>query len=234
MAIPSALGFVGMMAGKVQGLAVDIAKRPHGIDLGFHGYQHAADIGMLDNSRGAGLRGADRLALAPFQRVGHGVLIGPFGDGQAFDPDSQARGVHHGEHTAHALVFFAQQIADCALVVAKAHDRRGRGMDTQFFFQIDAAKVVTLAQVSVGVDEKFRHHEQRDTLGTLGAAGGTGQHQVNDIFGEVVFTVGNKDFLPLDAPGPVADRRGLATQGADIRAGLGLGQIHGPGPLSGD
>ncbi len=85
------------------------------------------------------------------------------------------------------------------------------------------------------VDQVLGDDEGRDALGPGRGARHPGQHQVDDVLGQVVVAVGDEDLLARDAPGPVAvvGGNGPGAQGADVGAGLGLGQVHGAGPLPG-
>ena len=64
--------------------------------------------------------------------------------------------------------------------------------------------------------------------------GHPGQHEVDDVVGEVLLAVGDEDLLARDAPGAVVGRHGLGGEGADVGAGLRLGEVHGAGPLARD
>jgi hypothetical protein len=49
------------------------------------------------------------------------------------------------------------------------------------------------AQAAVGVGQELRHEEQRDALDALRRVGQLGQHQVDDVLGEVVLAGGDED-----------------------------------------
>jgi len=54
------------------------------------------------------------------------------------------------------------------------------------------------------------------------------------MFGELVLAVGDEDFLAGDAIRAVGGALGLGAQGADVRARLRLGELHGAHPFAGD
>ena len=88
------------------------------------------------------------------------------------------------------------------------------------------------------VGQEFRHQEQRDAAAARRRVRGARQHHVDDVVGQVVVAIGDEDLLAADpvmlAPALVARRHGAGAQGAEIRAGLRLGQVHRAGPLAGD
>ena len=74
-------------------------------NIGLHLRQHPPHIGVIDNCSSA--IGNGRAPLFAVHRISQRVLIGALGHPNALHPDSQAGVVHHGEHTGHAVVFFA-------------------------------------------------------------------------------------------------------------------------------
>src|SRR5690606_4876463 len=144
------------------------------------------DVGVDDDRVGGAsgvFRPGHRAALQPFAGIGDGVLIGALGHGIALQPDAQPRLVHHGEHGAHAFVQVAQQPAARPVVV---HDAGGVAVDAHLFFQLADADRVARAEAAVVVHQELGHDEQADALGALAAAGGLGQHQVDDVVRQIV------------------------------------------------
>ena len=185
-----------------------------------HGQEHALDVRVVD----------DRLAhLLAVARVAHGLLQRAFGDRHALQADGEPRAVHHREHAQHALVFFADQPAGGAAFVAIDHGAGRRGMDAHLVLDRMGAHVVARA-----VFEKLRHEKKRDALGAGRCIGQAGQHEVNDIVGEIVLAIGDEDFRAGDFIGAVGGTFGLGAQRADIGAGLRLGQLHRAHPHAAD
>ena len=60
-----------------------------------------------------------------------------------------------------------------------------------------------------------------------------GQHQVDDVLGQVVLAAGDPDLLAGDPVAPVALRDRLGAQQAKVGAAVRLGEVHGPRPLAG-
>ncbi len=56
---------------------------------------------------------------------------------------------------------------------------------------------------------------------------------MDDVVGEVVLAVGDEDLLSGDPPRAVAGGHGASGEGADVGAGLRLGEVHRAGPLTG-
>ena len=167
--------------------------------------------------------------------IGHGLLVGALGNRDALHAHRIAGRVHHDEHVLQAAVLLAHQVADGAAVIAELQHGGRRGLDAQLVLDADAVHVVARAQRAVLVDHELGHDEQADALHALGRARDARQHQVDDVLGHVVLTVGDED---LGAEDLVACRRAAARRGvrtsARSRAGLRLGQVHGAGPLAGD
>ena len=77
-----------------------------------------------------------------------------------------------------------------------------------------AKNVVARAERAVGIDQEFRHQEQRDALGAGGRIGQARQHEMHDVVGHVVLAIGDEDLRALDAVGAVGllARRGCAAR----------------------
>ena len=60
-----------------------------------------------------------------------------------------------------------------------------------------------------------------------------GQHQMNDVFGEIVLAGRDEDLGAGDLVTAVGLVDGLGPQQPEIGAALRLGEVHGPGPLAG-
>ena len=162
------------------------------------------------------------------------MLVGAVGHGHALHADGEARGVHHDEHGVQATVLLADQVAHGAAGVAELQRGGGAGLDAELMLDGHAVHVVALAQRAVGVDQELRHQEQRDALHALGRVGQAGQHQVDDVLGQIMLAVGDEDLGAGDAVAAVALRFGARAQQGQVRAGLRLGQVHGASPLAGD
>ena len=106
-------------------------------------------------------------------------------------------------------------------------------MDAELVLDADRPKAVALARGSVGHDVEFRGQEKADPLGSRGGVGQAGQHEVDDVFSDVVVAPGDVDLLAVEGIGPVAVRGRRRGQGSEVRTRLRLGQDHGPGPFAG-
>ena len=144
--------------------SVFIDQTAHGFDVGLHGHQHAAYVGVVNDRRHLG--GTQCAALMSFLGVLDSLLVGAVCDRQTFVPDAQPGPVHHGEHGAHAVVFAADEIADGTLGVLSVVEHGGRArVDTHLVFERGAVNIVTLAEGSVFVDEKLGDDEEGDPFG---------------------------------------------------------------------
>ena len=170
--------------------------------------------------------------VAPLQTlvgVNDSILIGGLGLCHPLKADAKARVVHHCEHGAHAFMFFAQQIAGCAVVV---HHTGCIAVDAHFFLDRADRHAVSRPERAVLVYEYFGNNEKRDALDPFRAAGDLGQDQMNDVVGHVVFARRDEDLLTADLVSPVALGLGLGAHHAQISAALGLGQVHGACPFT--
>ncbi len=118
-------------------------------------------------------------------------------------------------------------------VVAVLQHGRGRGLDPHLVLDAHAVHIVARAQRSILVDQELGHHEQADALDALGRPGHAGQHQMDDVLGHVVLAIGDEDLGAEDLVAAIGLRIGLGAHQGQVGAGLGLGQVHGAGPLAG-
>ncbi|MNY07087.1 hypothetical protein D3C86_1398730 [compost metagenome] len=199
----------------------------------FHGQQHAAHVRVHDDRIGDLVRigrAGWRTALDSVLGVFDGVLIGAFTEGQALDPDAQAFVVHHGEHRRQA---FVRRIDDVTGGAVEIHHTGGRGLDAHLVLDRTAGQAVAFTQRAVGIDHEFRHQEQRNAFGAWRSIRQSGQHQVNDVFGEVVLTAGDEDLGAADLVAAVGLWLGPGADNAQVGTGVWLGQAHGTGPDTG-
>ena len=121
----------------------------------------------------------------------HRVLIGHFGDAQTLLSNAQPRDIHHDEHRSETLILLTNQIAGRAVIV---HHASRIAMNAHFMFDRTTGKRVACAQRSVIIDQEFGYDEQRDALHIVRRIGCLCQHQMDDIFGQIMFTRRNEDF----------------------------------------
>ncbi len=191
-----------------------------------HGQQHAPHVRMHDDRIGHLVlcdRAGRRTALHAFARIFDGALVGALAGGQALDADAQALVVHHGEHRRQALVGLADHPADGAVEVHHAGRRR---LDAHLVLDGAAGKRIARTQRTVIVDHHLGHEEQRDAARTGRRIGQLGQHQVDDVLGQIVFAAGDEDLGTADLVAAVGLGLGLGADDAQVGAGMGLGQTH--------
>ena len=196
--------------------------------------QHAAHIGVDHDrvSRAVGvLRSGQGTALQPVVGELDGGLIGGGADRQALQAGAQPRLVHHHEHGGHALVLSPDQPAFRPVI---GHDAGRIAVDAHLVLEPGAGRAdVALAQRAVLIDEHLGHDEQADALDPGRRALDPGQHQMDDVVGEVVLARRNPDLLAGDGIAAVAVGHRLGADQAQVRAALRLGQVHGPAPFAG-
>ena len=166
--------------------------------------------------------------------VVHGFLVSAIGHCNALHADCVTRGVHHDEHVFQSAVFLAHQETGSAAVVAVLQHCGRAGFDAEFVFDADAMHIIARAQGAVLVHQKFRHHEQADAFDAFRRAADARQHQVHDVVGHVVFTVGDVDFGTEHFVSAVGLRLGARTHQRQIGTGLRFGQVHGACPFAAD
>ena len=164
----------------------------------------------------------------------HSLLIRSFCNGNTLNAYGITRGIHHDEHVFQAAVFFAYQEANGATVVAILQDGCRAGFDAHFVFDADAVDVIALTKAAIGIDHELRHHKQTDTFHTFGSTLNTRQHQVNDVVGHVMLTIGDVDFGAKNFKCPIGQRFCARANQSQIRTCLRLCQVHGASPLTRD
>ena len=104
-------------------------------------------------------------------------------------------------------------------------------MDAKLVLQRRHAQVVGLGQRAAGIDQALGHDEQRNAARARRRVRRAGEHEMDDVLGHVVIAIGDEDLWPGDQIA-LAIGNGAAAQRPDIGARLGLGQVHGAGPLA--
>ena len=222
-------GLVGSVAGDVDGLGVEVQQGPHGLDLGLHGEEHAPHVGVLDDERLLPRVGPGRPALAALRGEGPGLLVGPLGQRQPLHAHGQPGVVHHREHGPHAAVLRPDELAHRVLVAEHAG---GAGLDAHLVLDRHAPDAVALPEGAVVAHEVLGHDEAGDAPRAGGGPRGAGQHQVDDVLGQVVLAEADVDLGAGDAVGAVVVGDGPGPQGPDVGAGLRLGEVHRAAPLA--
>ena len=153
---------------------------------GLLGQQHAPHI-RVDNDgvcRAIGVLGAGyRAHLQPVLGVGQGLLVAQFHMPDALHGCADSGGVHKREHRLQALVGLPEQVG---LRVIKIHDAGGIPVDTHLVFDGAASNAITVAQGAVLQHVEFRNDEQGDAFDPDRCIGQPCQHDVNNVFGQVV------------------------------------------------
>ena len=160
-------------------------------------------------------------------RVDHRILIRDLRHRQPLHADAEPRLVHHHEHRGKAAILLPDQIAGGVVVI---HHAGGIAVDAHLVLDRAAGNAVARAQRAVVVDHDLRHDEQRNALGACGRAFDARQHQMDDVFGEVLLAAGDEDLGAGDLVAAVRLFHRLGAQQAQIGAALRLGEIHGAGP----
>ena len=171
--------------------------------------------------------------LGPGARVVECVQVAGVTQHRGAHPDTDPRLVHHVEHVGQAAVLLADQVADGAgtpaggvHALAEVEQRVRRPPVAHLVVQPGQDDVVALAERPVGVHQELRDDEQRDALHAGRSAGNLGQHQVDDVLGQLVVAGGDPHLVAGQPVGAVV--LGLGTRGdvGERRARLRLGQRH--------
>ena len=171
---------------------------------------------MLDD----GDRRRERILIArePALRAVFGVLqrvlVGSQIEGDRTGADRDPRLVHHVKHLAHAVVRCSDEIPHA---VARRTERQ-HGVDHAALPElvIDAGddRVVARAAFAVFIDEILRHDEKRDAFDPGRSARQFREHEVDDIFAQVVLGGRNPHLAAREAIAAVTGGHG---PGCDVR-----------------
>ena len=113
----------------------------------------------------------------------------------------------------------------------------GGHLDAHLLLDVGDVGAVALAGQLAGLEVEvvLRDDEQRQALGARAAdaldAHRPREHEVDDVLGHVVLGRGDEPLDALDVPGAVALLGGLGAAGADVGAGVRLGEHHRGAPL---
>ena len=222
-----------MSAADIKRCGTVIGEHARRLNLCAHHHQHAANIRVVDDglfSIAATQHHRPLLALAgKLDRA----LIGRLTDRVAFDANSQSGGIHHRKHVHQATIFLAYQVTHSTVIIAERHDAGRARVNAEFVFDRCGANIVALAGLSISIENKFRHHKQRYSLYPGWSIGGSRQHQMNDVVGHVVITIGDEDLLSFNQI-VITGRFCTRPHGRQVRACLRFGEIHRAGPCTGD
>ena len=171
---------------------------------------------MVNDGAAAGQRAVHRAALHAVLGELHSFLIRTLSNRNALHAHGVTRRVHHDEHVLEAAVFLADQIAHSAAMVTILQHRRRAGLDAQLVLDAHAMHVIARPRRAIGLHHELGHHKQADALHAFRRAGHPGQHQVHDVLGHVVLTVGDVDLGAEHLVGAVRLRLSAAAHGGQI------------------
>ena len=150
--------------------------------------------------------------------------------------DADARLVHHVEHLRQALVRRADQFADAVAALAELEE----GVDDAALAELVVepgqphvvvgahAAIVHAAVVHAAIvaDPVARHDEQADPAHPRRSARNLCQHQVHDVFRQLVFAARDPHLLAADAVAAIVRRFGTGRDVGQRRARLRFAQAH--------
>ena len=217
-------------------------QRPHALGVGLLQHQAATDIRVRGDRDAWGLlvhHLGQVSALHAALGVLQGVQVAGGQGGDGLRADHHARVLDDLEHLGDAVVHVADEPALRGDPVLPERDLAGRGdLESHLLLDVGHEGAVALARVALGVEVVLRDEEQAQALGADAAealdVGRTGQHEVDDVLSHVVLTGGDEPLHALDVPGAVLLQERLGRAGADVGAGIGLGEHHGRAPLAVD
>src|SRR5262252_7279878 len=169
-----------------------------------HGEQHTPHVGMHND--GSRLRGVHcrRAALAALARIGKRLLGRAFGNTDALQANGEPRAIHHREHAVHPGILFTDEKAGGAAGVTEYHRTGRRAVNSKLVFDRVCAHVVACAERTVGPQQEFGNEKQGNPARTRRGIGQPRQHEMDDVFGEVMLAERYEDLLALDAIGPIS------------------------------
>src|SRR5690606_36927913 len=224
--------FVFRLLNNVVLLCSQLYQRTATFSEGFLRQQHTTDIRVHDD-RVSGFFLRFRASLTTDGQTVFGVrqsaLVRGFSGSRTLQRGTDTGGVHKGEHAVQTFVFRSDQPA---FGTVEVHHTGGVTVDTHFVFDRTTDQAVALTRSTVFVRQELRHDKQRDTLGTFRSTRQTGQYDVDDVIGHVVFTGRDEDFAASNGIRTVSVRLGFGFQDTQVRTAMGFGQTHGTGPLT--
>ena len=210
------------------------AQRQCALAIGFLRQQHALDVGVFNQAdgrlRGVFARRPHRAALGTGLGIVQRCVITRQPQHGRSQTDPNAGLVHHVEHALQALARFTHQIANrtrCAahrvLAFAKIQQGVDRAAPAQFVVQPGQRHIVAFTgQLPLGVHQFFRHDEERNAFGARNGfairARDFGQHQVNDVLGQLVVASGDPHLVAFEA---IAWPQGVSGVVVAVRRGAG-------------
>ena len=198
-------------------------------------HQHAADVGVaddLDARRGlvGGAREVGALLAQPGVR--QRVAVRGRQRGHRLGGDAHARVLDDVEHLRDAVAHAADEQTAARRGGAEGQLAGRRGLDAELVLDVGDHRAVARAERAVGLDPELGHQEHAEALGAGRRALGAGQHQVHDVLGLIEVTVGDEPLHALDQVLVALDVDRLGGAGADVAAGVGLGQDHRAAPVA--
>ncbi len=122
----------------------------------------------------------------------------------------------------------ARLVAETA--VAVVHGAGRRAVNAELRLKPGADDVVPRADRAVLADEEFRHEKKRYPLRPRRRVGEPGEHEVDDVLGNIMLAVGDEYLLPEEAVGSIAARLCPRRERTEVGPRLRLRQVHGRGP----
>ena len=174
-------------------------------------------------------------ALHPAPREVQRVQVAGGQGGDGLGADHHPGVLDDLEHLPDAVVYPADQGADRRatpwLPGAEGQLAGGGGLQAHLVLDVGDHHAVPLTERPVLVDQVLGHQEHGQSLGAGAVARRAGQHQVEDVLGQVVLGAGDEPLDALQVPGAVGLLDGPGAPGADVGARVRLGQHHGRAPL---
>ena len=211
-----------------------IGERPGAFGQRAHGREHAAHVRVMDDRDRLLRRAIHRAALHALLRVGDRLLVSAIRDTHALHAHREACRVHHDEHVLETAILLADQMTDCATVIAKLQDSGWARLDAELVFDRHAMHVIALATRTILVDQELRHDKQRNALDAFRRIRRTRQHEMDDVLRHVVLAPGDENLGAEHLERAIALRLGTRTHEREIGARLRLGEVHRAGPFAGN
>ncbi len=126
----------------------------------------------------------------------------------------------------------ADQLAIAVIVLAEVEDRRAVADDAHLVLDTAQRDVVGAADGTIRVHAELRDDEEREPFRSWRRTLRAGEHEVDDVLGDVVVTSRDVDLGPTDLEAAIRCAHRLGERGADIAPGLRLGETHGGEPLA--